>query len=110
MATTSYVPVETYLRIESEPDCEYVDGHIEERPAAEFDHASWHGALLAFFSERRIEWQVRALPSLRTRVSGTRIRVPDVAVLSRSAPIEQIIVTPPLAVFEILSPKTEWPP
>jgi Uma2 family endonuclease len=28
-----------------------------------------------------------------------------VTVLSRSAPIEQIIVTPPLAVFEILSPE-----
>ncbi len=105
MATTTFVPVETYLRMESEPDCEYVDGQIEERPAAEFDHSSWQGALLAFFSERRVDWQVRALPSLRTRVSPTRIRVPDVVVLSRSAPIEQIIVTPPLAVFEILSPE-----
>jgi Uma2 family endonuclease len=105
MAPTTFVPVETYLRIESEPDCEYVDGQIEERPAAEFDHSSWQGALLAFFAERRIDWRVRALPSLRTRVSPTRIRVPDVLVLSRSAPIEQIIVTPPLAVFEILSPE-----
>jgi Uma2 family endonuclease len=105
MATTTFVPVETYLRMESEPDCEYVDGQIEERPSAEYDHSSWQGVLLAFFSERRVEWQVRALPSLRTRVSPTRFRVPDVTVLSRSAPIKQIIITPPLAVFEILSPE-----
>ncbi len=35
----------------------------------------------------------------------SRFRVPDVNLLSRSAPIEQIIVTSPLAVFEILSPE-----
>jgi hypothetical protein len=83
MATTTFIPIETYLRMESEPDCEYVDAQIEERPAAEFDHSSWQGALLAFFAGRRSEWQVRALPSLRTRVSVTRIRVPDVAVPAR---------------------------
>ncbi len=48
MATTTFVPVETYLRMESEPDCEYVDGQIEERPAAEYDHATWQAAILLF--------------------------------------------------------------
>lgn len=32
-------------------------------------------------------------------------RVPDVTILSRSAPREQIVTHPPLAVFEILSPE-----
>ncbi len=105
MATTTFVPVETYLRIESEPDCEYVDGQIEERPAAEYDHSSWQAALSAFFRAHRAEWGIRSRPELRVRVSPTRFRVPDVTVLSRSAPTEQIIVTPPLAVFEILSPE-----
>lgn len=105
MATTTYVPVETYLRMESEPDCEYVDGQIKERPAAEYDHSTWQVALIAFFRIHGVEWSVRSRPELRVRVSPTRFRVPDVTVLSRSAPIEQIIVTPPLAVFEILSPE-----
>jgi Uma2 family endonuclease len=105
MATTTYVPVETYLRMESEPDCEYVDGQIEERPMPEYDHSTWQTALMLFFSAHGKTWNIRSRPELRVRVSPTRFRVPDVTVLSRSAPIEQIIVTPPLAVFEILSPE-----
>ena len=105
MATTTFVPVETYLRTESEPDCEYVDGQIEERPMPEYDHSTWQDALSAFFRSHGVEWNVRARPELRVRVAATRFRVPDVTVLSRAAPIEQIILTPPLAVFEILSPE-----
>jgi Uma2 family endonuclease len=105
MATTTFVPVETYLRMESEPDCEYVDGQIEERPLPEYDHSTWQDAISAFFRSHGVEWNFRARPELRVRVSPTRFRVPDVTVLSRSAPTEQIIVTPPLAVFEILSPE-----
>ncbi len=105
MATTTFVPVETYLRMESEPDCEYVDGQIEERPMPEYDHSSWQNALTLFFGVQGKGRNVRSRAELRVRVSPTRFRVPNVTVLCRSAPIEQIIVTPPLAVFEILSPE-----
>ncbi len=46
MATTTHVPVEVYLRSSYEPDAEYVDGKIEERPMGEFDHAAWQLAIL----------------------------------------------------------------
>jgi Uma2 family endonuclease len=105
MATTTYVPIETYLKTVSEPDCEYVDGAIVERPMPEYDHSTWQSALGLYFAAWGKEWNVRSRPELRVRVSATRFRVPDVTVLSRSAPIEQMIVTPPLAVFEILSPE-----
>jgi Uma2 family endonuclease len=105
MATTTFVPIETYLSTDYEPDAEYVDGSIEERPMPEYDHSTWQGALLAFFREHRLEWNVRARAELRVRVATTRFRVPDVTVLDRGAPVEQILVTPPLAVFEILSPE-----
>ena len=105
MATTTYVPIETYLRMEMEPDCEYVDGQIEERPMPEYSHALWQEAILAFFRAHGKEWGARALPELRVRVAPTRYRIPDVAVLSRSAPVEQIVVTSPVAVFEVLSPE-----
>lgn len=32
-----YVPLEVYLRSSYEPDAEYVDGVIEERPMGEYD-------------------------------------------------------------------------
>jgi Uma2 family endonuclease len=105
MATTTIVPVETYLRTVSEPDCECVDGEIEQRPIAEYDHATWQGAILVFFQSHGTEWDVRARAELRMKVSPTRHRVPDVTVLDRAAPIEQIVTTAPLAVFEIFSPE-----
>lgn len=53
MATsTSYIPVELYLRSEYEPDAEYVDGVIEERPVGELDHVLWQKALIRWFMAR----------------------------------------------------------
>ena len=105
MATTTHIPVEVYLRSSYEPDAEYVDGKIEERPAGEFDHASWQQAIQSWFWQHQKEWTIRALPALRVQVAATRYRVPDVTVLDRSRPIEQIITHPPVAVFEVLSPE-----
>jgi Uma2 family endonuclease len=105
LATTAYIPVEVYLRSSYEPDAEYVDGEIEERPMGEFDHASWQQAIATWFWQHREEWGIRALPELRVRVAATRYRVPDVTVLDRNRPVEQIITHPPLAVFEVLSPE-----
>jgi Uma2 family endonuclease len=103
--SNNYVPIEVYLRSTYEPDAEYVDGQIEERPAALLDHSSWQAAILFWFHPHEREWNIKALPSLRTRTSQSRIRVPDVAVLNRNQPKEQIITHPPIAVFEILSPE-----
>src|SRR5208337_1862143 len=47
----------------------------------------------------------KARPELRVQVAHHRFRVPDVTLLSRKAPREQIITHAPLAVFEILSPE-----
>ena len=105
MATTTHVPVEVYLRSSYEPDAEYVDGQIEERPMGEFDHASWQAAILKWFWRHDKEWGVQVLQELRVQVATTRFRVPDVTVLDRSQPKEQIITHPPLAVFEVLSPE-----
>jgi Uma2 family endonuclease len=105
MATTTHVPVEVYLRSSYEPDAEYVDGTIEERSMGEFDHASWQQAIQLWFRQHEKEWGIRVRPGLRIQVAATRYRVPDVTVLDRSRPIEQIITHPPLAVFEVLSPE-----
>ena len=70
----------------------------------EYDHAAWQEATLAYFREYRREWNIRVLPELKIQISRTRYRVPDVTVLDRDLPIDQIITVPPMAVFEILSP------
>ena len=45
MAATAFVPVEVYLRTSYEPDADYVDGSIEERPMGENDHSAWQDAI-----------------------------------------------------------------
>jgi Uma2 family endonuclease len=99
------VPVEVYLRSSFEPDAEYVDGEIQERPVGEYDHAAWQSALVIFFRQHDREWGIRVQPELRVQVSASRFRVPDIVVLDRDHPKEQIVTHPPLAVFEVLSPE-----
>ncbi len=93
-----------YLRAEFEPAAEYVDGVIEERPMGEYDHSTWQDALQAWFRSHYPEWKLRARPELRVRVSPTRYRIPDVAVMAMEKPVEQVLQTAPVAVFEVLSP------
>jgi Uma2 family endonuclease len=106
MATRTSVPVEVYLRSsEYEPDAEYVDGEILERPMGELSHADWQQAIQLWFVQHAKDWEIRVYPELRVQVSPTDFRVPDITVLDRSLPREQIITHPPLAVFEVLSPQ-----
>jgi Uma2 family endonuclease len=105
MSTATHIPIEVYLRSSYEPDAEYVDGAIEERPAGENDHSAWQLAICFWFWQHAQAWNVRVRPELRVQVAATRFRVPDVAVLDRDQPIEQIVTHPPLAVFEVLSPE-----
>jgi Uma2 family endonuclease len=107
MATAHNLPVSVseYLHTSYQPDCDYVDGVIEERNLGELDHSELQGALLAWFTAHRREWGIKVVPEIRIQVSPTRFRVADVCVISTSAPREQIIQTPPLAVIEILSPE-----
>jgi Uma2 family endonuclease len=104
-ATATLVSVEEYLKTTPDPDWEYVSGVVQERPVGEFDHARWHVALGAFFLARERELGILSSTELRVQTGPENYRVPDVTLLSRTAPREQIVTHPPLAVFEILSPE-----
>ena len=46
MATAaSLISIEEYLSHTYEPDCDYVDGHLEERNLGERDHSRLHSVL-----------------------------------------------------------------
>lgn len=94
-----------YLRTSYRPDCDYVDGAVQQRNLGEFDHAAVQGFLTAWFFQHRFDWQLQVLPEIRIRVSQNRVRIADVGLVSRTKPIEQVLITPPLAVIEILSPE-----
>jgi Uma2 family endonuclease len=108
MATISRIPVSEYLHEIYRPDRDYVDGEVQERNMGEKEHSAWQGALAEYFRRHRKQWELRVYPELRLQVSPTRFRVPDLMLLRRDAPDEQIITHPPLVCIEILSPEDRF--
>src|SRR5260370_29465929 len=94
-----------YLTTTYHPDRDYVDGEVQERNLGEFEHAAIQAFLTAWFFQHRQEWQLHVLPEMRLRVSSERVRIPDVCLVIRNQPVEQVLTRPPLAVLEILSPE-----
>ncbi len=94
-----------YLRMSFHPDCDFVDGEVQERNLGEFDHAAVQAFLTSWFFQHRHDWALQVLPEMRIRVSERRVRIADVCLVLRGQPIEQVLTTPPLAVIEILSPE-----
>ena len=105
MASTTLISVSQYLKSSYRPDCDYVDGRVEERILGEHDHAALQAALILWFGQHQQEWNIEVLPEQRIQVAPTRFRVPDVCLVSLDQPVEQILTKPPLACIEILSPE-----
>ena len=105
MATHTIIPVSEYLRTEYSPDCDYVDGEVQERNLGEQDHSDLQTQFLHLLTSDSSRTYIRANAEIRVQVSPSRFRVPDVCVRLRSAPSEQIIRTPPLVCIEVLSPE-----
>jgi Uma2 family endonuclease len=79
MATTA-ISIDEYLRTVPDPDVEYVDGELRERPMTFNEHGLLQTEIGMWFNSHRHEWNVRAGVEGRTRVSPTRVRLPDVIV------------------------------
>ena len=105
MATTTRIPLAEYLKTVYRPDCDYVDGEVQDRNLGEVPHSGLQGFFVATFFNNRKLWGVRALPEQRVQVSRSRFRIPDVYVLVLGASPDPIIRTPPLLCIEILSPE-----
>lgn len=105
MATATHLPLEQYLATSYHPDCDYIDGEVEERNLGEREHARLQAALCSWFYSRVKNWNMEVLVEQRVRVSERRVRTPDVCLVSLDLPYEKVIATPPFAVIEILSPE-----
>ncbi len=95
--------LDVYLHTCYRPDCDWLEGEVKERNTGEGQHSVVHGFFIYYFATREEAWDIRVFPSLRMRVSETRIRVADVAVLLRSAPYEEIPTVAPLLCIEVMS-------
>ncbi len=99
------VSVSEYLTTSYRPDCDYVDGEVQERNLGEKEHAILQGALNFLFLSNRKAWGIEVYPELRVQVSPTRFRIPDITVTAAGLQWERILRTPALLFIEILSPE-----
>ncbi len=99
--------LEHYLRSIFHPDCDFVDGRIEERNVGEYEHSIVQKMLMRWFGDREREWGVICIPECRLQVATTRCRVPDVMVLRRGK-YSGVIQETPLICMEVLSPEDTW--
>jgi Uma2 family endonuclease len=99
------VSVDEYLHTAYEPDCDYVDGELEDRNVGLKDHSEAQAAALVYLCQRQKEWGIYVALSTRMRVSPTRFRVPDICVYTLPEPDEQVFTRPPFLCIEILSPE-----
>lgn len=86
-------------------DREYVDGELLENNVGEIDHSEVQGRIYAWFLSRAHELGLYPLIEVRTQVSPTRYRLPDVTLVAGSAPSGRVITSAPFLVIEVLSPE-----
>jgi Uma2 family endonuclease len=103
MAIATGVSLEEYLRTEYEPDCDYVDGVLKDRNVGKQKHGETQAAVAGFFLLLKKRLGIRVVTELRMRVSATRVRIPDVAIVDAQDQ-DEVKQRPPLLCIEILSP------
>jgi Uma2 family endonuclease len=101
--TQTLISVEEYLSTSYRPDCDYIDGKVQERNMGETPHAGLQTFFGWFFRTHQQEWRIEVFSEQRVQVLESRFRIPDVSVISQDTPYERIVRTPPLLCIEILS-------
>jgi Uma2 family endonuclease len=104
MPAETLISVAEYLATSYRPDCDYIDGHIEERNLGEWDHGRVQLKAGAYFLVHQKEWNTYASTEQRIEVRSGRFRVPDVCV-TLGNPHEKVLTRPPFLCIEILSPE-----
>jgi len=105
MGTATLVPVSEYLSTDYSPDCEYLDGEVEERNVGAKDHGNVQKRLLLYLGTRERQLGIFVIQEQRLQLTPTRFRVPDICVVLGPEPEEQIFTRPPFLCIEILSPE-----
>jgi Uma2 family endonuclease len=104
MSVAAPISIDEYLNTSYEPDCDYVDGALQERNLGTFDHSRLQALFTAYLGNRERIWGICTITEQRIRVSGKRVRIPDICVLLDGQPRDQVIEVPPFICIEILSP------
>jgi Uma2 family endonuclease len=96
----SLISVEEYLSTQYDPDVEFVDGVLVERHLGDWLHSLIQSNVL--FALRTRYPHLKVVPELRSSVTSTRYRLPDVCVLL-AAPQTKYLLDSAFLVVEVLS-------
>ena len=107
MATATRISLDVYDKTTFHPDVEYVDGELKERNVGKWEHSRLQFLIGLWFGQNEAAWKLRGVTEQRMRVSDTKIRIPDVALLP-PGPQPPVILEPPVLVVEILSPDDRY--
>ncbi len=114
MATSTRVSIEEYLNTSYRPDVEYIDGELRPKnstteidPMVQWVHGRLQHLISMWFGQHEEEWDLLVAVEVRTRISPSIYRLPDVVIV-RSAPEGGEIIEPPLIVVEVLSPRDTY--
>jgi Uma2 family endonuclease len=107
MPSATQVSLAEYKNTDYEPDCDYVDGVLEERYVGKKRHSRTQIRLAQWLASRESDHHHVVLISQRVQVSPTRVRVPDICIVVPDDH-DEIAQAPPVVWIEILSPEDSW--
>jgi Uma2 family endonuclease len=107
MAATALISLAEYMQTTYRPDREYIDGEVRERNMGKWEHARLQALLTSWFESQEPQWGVMVATEWRTKVSATRVRIPDV-VLVKDEDQPDVLTDPPVLIVEILSPDDSY--
>jgi Uma2 family endonuclease len=103
MSTAAQVSLEEYLNTDYEPDCDYVDGVLEERNVGKSRHSETQSFIIGVLLAQRHKHGFRVLAEQRVQVSPGRVRIPDVCLVPQDDR-DEVTQRAPLLWIEVLSP------
>jgi Uma2 family endonuclease len=103
MAVATRVSLEEYLNTNYEPDCDYVDGVLEERNVGKRKHSRAQSRIIALLVAVTDGHGYEVMTEQRVQVSPTRVRIPDVCLID-GRDRDEITQRPPALWIEVLSP------
>lgn len=104
MSTATQVSLEQYLRSNSKPECEFIDGVALAKPMGTWEHMRMERRLERLLETYESRGLGEAVHELSVR-KGNDIRIPDLAFVPAGARVEDgILLDPPLLCVEVLSP------
>jgi Uma2 family endonuclease len=107
MSAATQVSLAEYLSTEYEPDCEYIDGVLEDRNVGKRKHSQLQGLLTSWLLSQPGSQGHDVLVEQRVQISGSRVRIPDICLVA-AGDEDEVIQHPPTLWIEILSPDDRW--